>query len=58
MNKKQIKATLQSMAKSNGSYNRLIVQMDENPDAADKWLSELEQMNFSDEVELIMFLES
>ena len=57
MNKQEILATLQMLAKSQGLYGRLLSDW-ERFDIMDEALEELESMNFSDAVELIIFIES
>lgn len=53
MNKQQILAAILSLAASQGFYGRLYNQIKDN-DAA---LTYLEQQNFSDTVDLVLFLE-
>jgi len=58
MNREQILDTFRSLAKSQGFYGRLldyIYSMEEGEQ--DRYLSRLEQQNFSGPVDLILYLE-
>jgi hypothetical protein len=51
MNKEQIMEFLQTMSRSQGFYGRLLENM------TDEFMDELVSQNFSDNVELVMYLE-
>lgn len=53
MNKEQIIEVIKNLAYSQGFYGRLLRQITENPSILD----ELEAQNFSDDIDLIMYLE-
>ena len=53
MNKEQILSAVASLAQSQGFYGRLLHQLKDNERALDY----LEQQNFGDTLDLIMFLE-
>ena len=57
MKKHEILSTLKKLAKSQGMYGRLLNDLIENCVLMDV-LEELEEMNFKDEIDLILFLES
>ena len=54
MNSEEILNTIKDLAKSQGFYGRLLEQIQDNEEA----LEYLEQQNFKDAVDLILFLES
>jgi len=53
MNKEQILALVKSLALSQGFYGRLLESLNENPE----YLQFLEDMNFKDSIEFIMYIE-
>lgn len=53
MNKQEILETLQTLAKSQGFYRRLLFNINENPEILDI----LEQQKFKDALDLVFFLE-
>lgn len=53
MTKKEILETFKSLARSQGSYGRLLEQIKDNDEA----LTYLEEQNFKDSVDLVMFIE-
>ena len=58
MNREQILSTFRSLAMSQGFYGRLldrIYAVDE--DTRENFLAELEEQNFSDVVDLVMYIE-
>ena len=58
MNREQILDTFRDLAKSQGFYGRLLANislLDE--ETRDAFLSDLENQNFSDAVDLVMYLE-
>lgn len=58
MNREEILETIRSLAKSQGFYGRLLfVLSSDEPDAV-AYLNYLEEQNFKDTVDLVMFLES
>ena len=54
----QIIKCFRELSKSQGFYGRLLAQIEEEPIAGKKFLKELEEQNFKDEVDLILYLES
>lgn len=57
MNKQQILDTLVMLSKSQGYYGRMLDNLVENRNL-DEFLQILENMDFQDEVDLVIFLES
>ena len=53
MNKREIYNGIQSLASSQGFYGRLLQQIDDHPEILDV----LEEQNFNDIIDLIMYLE-
>lgn len=53
MNKKEIMEAIKSLAHSQGYYGRLYEELKENPEA----LEFLEEQNFKDSLDMVMFLE-
>lgn len=58
MNKNQIYNTIVSLAKSQGYYSNLLEAMDANLDNKEEFLNALEEKEFKDTVDLILYLES
>ncbi len=58
MKKEEIIAAIKSLANSQGFYGRLYQHICDNPIESDKWLIYLEEQNFKDIVDLIIFIES
>ena len=62
MNREQIMETIRQLAHSQGSYSRLYRDLcemrEEDPDRFDKAMTMLEEKNFKDAVDLVMYLES
>lgn len=59
MNREQILEAIQSLAKSQGFYGRLLQQINEaEEDVREGFLSELEFKNFKDTVDLVLYLEA
>ena len=56
MSRDEIMRTLKSLALSQGSYGRLVEQIETSEDG-DAILTHLEEQNFADAVDLIMYLE-
>lgn len=54
MTKKELKQLIESLAKSQGFYGRLLERLNDNPEAWDY----LEQQEFTDEIDFILWLES
>ena len=52
-----ILAIIASLAMSNGTYGRLYAQLQENPEEAQIWLSDMEAMNFRSDIDFICYLE-
>lgn len=53
MNQQEIRKTIAALARSQGSWGRLLERLDANPEAYEQ----LEQMGFNDPLDLIMALE-
>ena len=62
MNREQIMETVKQLAHSQGSYSRfyrdLCEMRDNEPERFDKAMTMLEEKNFKDTVDLVMYLES
>ena len=62
MNRTEILATVGQLAQSQGFYSRMYGRMlrimDEDPEAYDRAMTELEAMKFSDAVDLVMYFET
>lgn len=62
MNREQIMETVKQLAQSQGSYSRfyrdLCEMRDNEPDRFDRAMTMLEEKNFKDAVDLIMYLET
>ena len=62
MNREQIMEAIRQLAHSQGSYTRfyrdLCEMREEDPERFDKAMSMLEEKNFTDTVDLILYLES
>lgn len=58
MNKEEIKAAFEMLAKSQGFYGRILKQIEEYPEEGEKFLTELEKYKFEDVVDLVMYIES
>lgn len=54
MTKEEILSAVKNLAMSNGSYGRLLKELENN----EKALDYLVKMNFGDVVDMVMFLES
>lgn len=58
MNREQILDTFRDLAKSQGFYGRLLANIDLlDEETRDAFLSDLESQNFSDAVDLVMYIE-
>lgn len=58
MNREQILSTFRSLARSQGFYGRLLQQIEDvDEETREAFLSDLESRNFSDPVDLIMWIE-
>jgi hypothetical protein len=58
MKRDQILATFRSLAQSQGFYGRLLSQIESvDEETREDFLSDLESRNFSDPVDLIMWIE-
>ena len=58
MKRNEIMATFRMLARSQGSYGRIVSQLGSlNEDDYDNVMSKLEAQNFSDAVDLIMYIE-
>lgn len=62
MNREQIMETIRQLAHSQGSYSRfyrdLCKMRDNEPERFDEAMTMLEEKNFKDTVDLVMYLES
>lgn len=62
MKEEQILAVIKSLASSQGSYGRMYSQLmdakETNPNAYKEFITNLEEQNLSDAVDLVMYLES
>lgn len=62
MKRKQILKTIADLARSQGFYGRLLMNLtnlqSNDPVKYEKAMSELEAQNFKDELELILYLET
>ena len=57
MSKEEILKTFHDLAQSQGYYGRLLQAIAEEEDGGEAFLTHLEEQNFSDPVELIMYIE-
>jgi len=58
MDRNQIMDTFRSLAKSQGSYGRLVRQIESLSESdRDTLMSSLEEKNFADSVDLVMYIE-
>ena len=58
MKKKEILNAIRSLAASQGFYSRLLISLSSNEPDSVAYLEYLEEQNFKDIVDLVMFLES
>lgn len=62
MTRNEILNTIKDLAKSQGFYGRLLYNLESaesyNPEYYEAFMTELESQNFSDAVDLIIYLES
>ena len=62
MKREQIMDTIKSLAHCQGTYSRLYANMcelrDNDPDRFDECMTELENQNFKDAVDLVLFIEN
>lgn len=56
MSRYQIKNTLENLANSQGFYGRLLYKIESSPYSEEIW-KQLENANFHDEIDLILFFE-
>lgn len=57
MNKKQILSAIQSLASSQGFYGRLYAALTDGSEEAENTLTIMEEQNFGDAVDMVMWLE-
>lgn len=57
MNREQILESIKSLAKSKGFYGRLYKRLTDNSEDSEIFLNVLEEQNFKDTVDLILFIE-
>ena len=58
MNREQILSTIKGLAMSQGSYGRMYEFLTSGTDEAEDALATLEEQNFGDAVDMVMFIES
>lgn len=58
MNKEQILDAIRSLAASQGFYGRLYDVLTDGSEQADEFLATMEEQNFNDVVDMVMWLES
>ena len=62
MKRAQILETIKQLAKSQGFYGRLLYNLESaesyNPESYEEFMTELENKNFSDAVDLVIYLET
>lgn len=58
MNKEQILDAIRSLAASQGCYGRLYNALTNGTEQADVFLATMEEQNFNDVVDMVMWLES
>lgn len=58
MKKEEILSAIRSLATSQGFYGRLLILLTSDEPDAVAYLNYLEEQNFKDTVDLVMFLES
>lgn len=58
MNKEQILDSIRSLAASQGFYGRLYNALTDGSEQADEFLATMEEQNFNDVVDMVMWLES
>ena len=57
MNREQILDAIATLASSQGFYGRLLHALSTNEEAADEFLTTMEEQNFGDVVDMVMWLE-
>jgi hypothetical protein len=57
MSRYQIKSTLESLATSQGFYGRLLNNIESSPYSEEIW-TQLENANFQDDIDIILFFET
>lgn len=58
MNKEQILDAIRSLAASQGFYGRLYDTLTDGSEQSDEFLATMEEQNFNDVVDMVMWLES
>lgn len=58
MNKEQILDAIRSLAASQGFYGRLYDTLTDGSEQSDEFLATMEEQNFGDVVDMVMWLES
>lgn len=58
MNKEQILDAIHSLAASQGFYGRLYDTLTDGSEQSDEFLATMEEQNFNDVVDMVMWLES
>lgn len=58
MNKEQILNAIRSLAASQGFYGRLYDTLTDGSEQSDEFLATMEEQNFNDVVDMVMWLES
>lgn len=57
MSKEEILETFRDLAQSQGAYGILLEGLEQREDKGDAFLTHLEEQNFADPIELIMYME-
>lgn len=57
MNRKEILSAIQGLASSQGFYGRLYTTLSDGSDESEEYLNTLEEQNFDDVVDLILYIE-
>ena len=58
MTREEILNIIQSLAQSQGFYGRLLQQIQENPEDADRFFDVIEEQHFREPVDFILWMES
>ena len=57
MNRQEILSSIHDLSMSQGFYERLYQFLTGGSDEAEKYMAELEEQNFNDSVDLVMYIE-
>ena len=58
MSRQEILGAIETLSRSQGFYGRLLERLTDGTDESEYFLDELESQNFSDVVDMVMYLES